>query len=116
MEDAGSRATRAVLPLYRSGSAKQVILPIQFFIGALSYPEREAILSLRLRYRPTFSPRRFFIFYPWRSHIHSQITRRRDRGQRHSFLHGADAVEHAGQPDKRVRARLILAKARGRGT
>ena len=59
-------------------------------------------------------PRRFSIFYSWRSHIHSQITRRRGRGQPHSFLHGADAVEHAGQPDKRVRARLILAKAKGR--
>lgn len=63
MEDAGSRATRAVLPLYRSGSAKQVILPIQFFIGALSYPEREAILSLRLRYKPTFSLGVFYILF-----------------------------------------------------
>ena len=74
-------------------------------IGKLSFPFASAT-SLHF-------PSAFFIFYSWRSHIHSQITRRRGRGQPHSFLHGADAVEHAGQPDKRVRARLILAKAKG---
>lgn len=63
-EDAGSRVTRTVLPLYRSGSVKQVILHIQFFIGELSSPDRKAVLSLRLRYKPTFSLGVFLYFIP----------------------------------------------------
>ena len=52
-----------LLPLYRSGSVKQVILHIQFFIGELSSPDRKAVLSLRLRYKPTFSLGVFYILF-----------------------------------------------------
>ena len=64
LEDTGSKAAHTVLQLYRSGSVKQVILHIQFFIGELSSPDRKAVLSLRLRYKPTFSLGVFLYFIP----------------------------------------------------